>query len=99
MGKTYVASAQALSTAFGTEPGITFMAEDFVEADLLMFHTYATALLDRVRRADGHDVLLPLIDAVLLPSLVMLERAGRPVDLGADVARQAKVIALRRMPR
>lgn len=40
-------------------------------------------------------VMIPLIDAVLIPSLVMLEPADRPIGLGTDPERRAKVKELR----
>lgn len=97
-GAAYVSCAQALGTVFEADPGFTFVAEDFVEADPEVLRAFAVALLARARASDGHVVLCDLIDAVLIPGLVMLERAGMPIDLATDPTRTRKVASLRGLP-
>lgn len=99
VGTAYVACAQALGETFHLDPGFSFEATDFVEADQETFQAFATTLFTRARAAHDHPVLRDLIDAVLVPALVMLERAGTPIDLSHDLDRQTKVDRLRGMPR
>ncbi|MER6971124.1 DUF6086 family protein [Nocardioides sp. NPDC000445] len=99
VGTAYTSCAQALGTTIGVDPGFTFIAEDYVEVDPSSFHTFATALRARVSKSRDHPVLAPLFDAVLAPTLLMLERAGYTVDLSADPELLNKVEALRTLPR
>lgn len=99
VGTAYTACAQALGTTVGIDPGFTFIADDYVEVDPSSFRTFAAALLARVSASPDHPVMIPLVNAVLAPSLVMLERAGYTVDISADPELLKKVEALRTLPR
>lgn len=85
VGTANASCAQAFSATVGADAGLTSTAEDFLEIDAATFESYVRALLALASNSD-HPVMIPLIDAVLIPSLVMRERAGRPIGLGADPA-------------
>lgn len=98
VGSAYISCAQALGSVVGVDPGFTFVAEDYVETDPVTFLAYVRELHARATESP-HPVMSPLIDAVLIPSLVMLDRAGLTMDLSTDPERQEKVQALRTLPR
>ena len=99
VGEAFVGSAQALASAFSMDLGFTVISSDMVDIDGATFRAYVTALLSAASQSPAHHVLNGLIDAVLIPSLVMLERAGRPIDINGD-ERRTTLLALirRRMP-
>lgn len=80
-------------------PASRSLLNDYVEVDPSSFQAFATALRARVGASRDHLVLVPLIDAVLVPSLVMLERAGYAIDISADPELLTKVEACRTLPR
>jgi hypothetical protein len=98
VGEAYVRCALALGAAFGVEPGFDVISEDMVDLDLDAFQGFADRLGTIAAKAHGQVVLHDLIDAVLAPSLVMLERAGVSLDLLEDARVSWRVGRLRGMP-
>lgn len=84
VGQAFVGCAQALGQVVGVSPGFSFNAEDMIELDALQLEAYTDALMQISRSPAPHRVLEDLTDAVLVPCLVMLERAGRAPELGRD---------------
>jgi hypothetical protein len=99
VGNAYVRCAQALGDVFGVPPGFDFISEDMVEIDLGEFEAFTNTLGSVAAEAGGQVVLQDLIDAVLAPSLVMLERAGLSLKLVQNDRVSERVGRLRGMPR
>ena len=99
VGDAYVRCADTLGGAFGAPPGFDLISEDMVEIDLDVFQTFVGRLRIVSAKAPGQMVLQDLIDAVLAPSLVMLERAGVSLDLLQSARVTDRVARLRGMPR
>jgi hypothetical protein len=98
VGDAYVRCAVALGSAFGGPPGFDFISEDMVELDLDVFRAFVSRLGAVAAEAADQVVLQDLIDAVLGPSLVMLERAGVSLDLVQSPRVSERVRRLRGMP-
>jgi hypothetical protein len=62
-----------------------------IEIDAHQLKTFADALTHLSRRQTPHRVLDDLTDAVRIPCLVMLERAGRGVVFSRD-SRTARLV-------
>jgi hypothetical protein len=99
VGDAYVRCAQALGAVFGVAPGFDAISEDMVDIDLGEFQKFANKLESVGAEARGQVILQDLIDAVLAPSLVMLERAGLSLELLQNERLSDRVDRLRGMPR
>ena len=99
VGDVYVRCALALSAAFGVAPGFDFISEDMVELDPDAFQSFAVSLGQAAADARDQVILQDLIDAVLVPSLVMLERAGILLETLQDARISERIERLRGMPR
>jgi hypothetical protein len=84
VGQAFVGCAQALGQVVGVSPGFSFNAEDMIEIDAPQLMAFADALTQISRSSVPHRILVDLTDAVRVPCLVMLERAGRAVGLSLD---------------
>lgn len=84
VGQAFVGCAQALGQVAGVSPGFSFSAEDMIEIDAPQLEAFANALTHMSRSPAPHRVLENLTDAVRVPCLVMLERAGRAVGHSRD---------------
>lgn len=80
-GQAFVGCAQALGQVVGVTPGFAFNAEDMIEIDAPQLEAFVDALTQMLGSPAPHRVLEDLIDAVRVPCLVMLQRAGRAVEL------------------
>lgn len=58
-GSAFVSCAQARGAVFNADPGFTFIAEDYVEADPEAFKAFADTLLMRGNASREHAVLSP----------------------------------------
>jgi hypothetical protein len=83
-GQAFVGCAEALGKTFGADPGFSFNSEDMVEIDKGQLASFAEVLTQTLGRSAGHRVLTDLIDAVRIPCLVMIERAGLAVSGSHD---------------
>lgn len=81
VGQAFVGCAQALGQVVGVSPGFSFNAEDMIEIDAPQLEAFVDALTQILRSPTPHRVLEDLTDAIRVPCLVMLERAGRTVRL------------------
>lgn len=84
VGQAFVGCAQALGQVLDISPGFSFNAEDMAEIDSMQLEGFAGALTQIWRSATPNRVLEDLTEAVRVPCLVMLERAGRAVELSRD---------------
>lgn len=84
VGQAFVSCAQALGRFVGVSPGFSFNAEDMIEIDAQQLKAFADALTQVSGGSKPHRILENLTDAVRIPCLVMLERAGRVADLSPD---------------
>lgn len=85
VGQAFVGCAQALGEVVSVRPGFSFNAEDMIEIDPSQLELFAEALTRLLDMPKPHKVLSNLTDGVRIPCLVMLHRAGRDLQLGADV--------------
>lgn len=76
-GQAFVGCAQALSGVVNVQPGFSFNGEDMVDIDPAQLGAFAEALTRLRASSTRHRVLDDLTDAVRIPCLVMLVRAGR----------------------
>ena len=83
VGRAFVGCAQAVSAIVDVQPGFSFNGEDMVEIDPAQLGAFAEALTRLRASSTRHRVLDDLTDAVRIPCLVMLERAG-PAGSGHD---------------
>lgn len=92
VGQAFVGCSQALGEVVGVPPGFSFNAEDMVELDAAQLEAFADALTQTSRGPTHNRVLEDLVDAVRIPCLVMLERAGDAVEVSRD-PRTSRLIA------
>lgn len=85
VGNAFAGCAQALGQAVGVSPGFSSSAEDMIEIDARQLEAFVTALTEILSSSAKHRVLGDLAEAVRVPCLVMLERAGRAVAPGRDM--------------
>jgi hypothetical protein len=82
VGLHYLASIQSLSKLEKLDAGMTVTPSDETYFETGQFSEFvAKLLLDYFE--SGHPVWRLQVEAVLLPALVMLERAGHPVNMRA----------------
>lgn len=98
VGGIWSRCAETLGEAFECDPGFDFVASDTVEIDPEKFSSYVENLLD-IRSRSRNIVLQTLIDGVLGPALIMLERIDRPVPLGEFGVSDVWVAQFRNIPR
>jgi hypothetical protein len=78
VGKLYVQIMSGISEVLVLPTGLNPLASDFYDIDLDVFECFVRAIFDLYVSA-SHDILKGMIEGVLLPSLVMLDRAGRGI--------------------
>lgn len=96
VGQTYVAYVQGLEAVYGNSAGINRISEDMVEIDPDVFLRFAQSLTT-VLASSNHAILELQLRAVLIPAVVMLERAGVAVASDRDLISEAHAFA-RAMP-
>jgi hypothetical protein len=90
--------AESAGKAYDVDPGISNSGYDYAFVNVVRF-TEFIALLVHEYVESQHDVLRLQLPPVILPGLVMLERAGRPLDIdhpeGVLLAVQARSLGKR----
>jgi hypothetical protein len=79
VGQTYVGCARQLGLLLDIETGLDEVANDMVDIAVDGFQRFTRALLDEHLRSD-HPIHRALSRGILLVSLVLLDRAGRPLE-------------------
>jgi uncharacterized protein DUF6086 len=83
-GQAFVGCAQVLGQVVGLLPGFSFNAEDMVELDPRQLQAFTEALAQISTSPMPNRVLESLTDAVRVPCVVLLERAGQTIEFGHD---------------
>lgn len=78
VGDLYVRIVSGISEVVGAPTGLHPLASDFYDIDIDAFESFVRSIFDLYVSA-SHDILKGMIEGVLLPSLVMLDRAGRGI--------------------
>jgi hypothetical protein len=83
VGRIYTEYVRVLEKIYGHEAGLTDTSADLIEIESQLFTGFANALLG-VLGTSNHRILHLELRSVLVPSIVMLQRAGIPssVDIG-----------------
>jgi Family of unknown function (DUF6086) len=75
VGETYMAYVHGLEAVYGKSAGIRALSEDMVEIDPDVFRGFVQNLV-AVLASGNHAILELELRAVIIPAVVMLERAG-----------------------
>ncbi|WP_459548328.1 DUF6086 family protein [Nocardia sp. X0981] len=78
VGKLYVSMARDVADVLEVSTGMNAMASDYWEIELDEFDSFVHMMREKCFSGD-HPVLEVLIGAVLAPSVIMLERGGKPI--------------------
>lgn len=79
VGELYVRATQGIAEALGVPSGLTAEAADLWQIDIDAFEGLIAAVRE-VYFTRHHEILRALLAGVLAPSIVVLDRAGRPVE-------------------
>jgi hypothetical protein len=77
-GDLYMTIMSGLAELLSSPTGFRAIAADMYDIDIRMFEQLVAAVLD-VYVSSTHDIFRGMIKGVLLPSVVVLERAGRSI--------------------
>ncbi|HEX6472183.1 MAG TPA: DUF6086 family protein [Streptosporangiaceae bacterium] len=83
VGRLYVAATRCLAAELDRPPGLVAVAEDMYQIDLAKFEIFVKDLFAAFS-STNHRVYRELMRGVLLPSLVLLERAGISPETTSD---------------
>lgn len=78
VGDLYVRFLRQAAEMLEVPTGLTAIASDMYEIDIDLYEHLVKKLFD-VYSSSRHPVLRGLVEAVLAPSVVVLERGGRPL--------------------
>lgn len=78
VGDIYVRFARDIAEVLGVPTGLSAVASDMYEIDIDTYEQFVKTLFE-MYFANTHPVQRGLIEAVLAPSTVVLERGGRPL--------------------
>ncbi|MEU2095857.1 DUF6086 family protein [Streptomyces globisporus] len=95
-GRLYEDMARAAAESIGLASGLVANDQGGCDVDAVVFQRFVTGIYDLYARA-GNPVLSGMLRAVLVPSLVLLERTGgrlalRPADEEALQADRATAV-------
>ena len=79
VGDLYVRFLREVAGAIGEPTGLTPLASDMYDIEVNVYGVLIRKMVD-VYFSSGSIVLRRLIEGVLLPSVVILERAGHPLS-------------------
>ncbi|MBF6214694.1 hypothetical protein IU433_25710 [Nocardia puris] len=79
VGDLYVRAALNIADVLGVPSGLTAEAEDLWQIDIDAFEGLITAVRE-VYFTRHHEIQRALLAGVLGPAIVMLDRAGRPIE-------------------
>jgi hypothetical protein len=85
VGEAFARCAEALGAAFDAEPGFAFNGEDMIEINRGQFGAFVERLAAISGDQPPYRVRDDLVNAIMIPSLVMLGRANAlpPIDARA----------------
>jgi hypothetical protein len=78
VGDLYVRFATELAEVLRVPTGLTAVASDMYEIDIDLYENFVSKLFE-MYFSSSHPVLRGLVESVLAPSVVVLERGGRPL--------------------
>jgi hypothetical protein len=87
VGDLYVRYLREIADMLGVPTGLTAVASDMYEIDVDAYGSLVRKIAD-LYFSSGHLVLRGLIGGMLGPSVVVLERAGRPLSPQSDEERE-----------
>ena len=79
VGDLYVRFLREIGEALEVPTGLTAIASDMYDIDIDVFDNLAKKLFE-IYSTNSHPVLRGMVEAVLAPSVVILERGGRPLS-------------------
>jgi hypothetical protein len=83
VGQLYIAATRCVAVELNRPTGLVAVAEDMYQIDLAKFEVFVKDLFAAFS-STNHQVYRELVRGVLLPSLVLLERAGVSPDTTSD---------------
>lgn len=86
VGDLYVRFLRETAEALGESTGLTAVASDMYDIDVEVYSVLVRKIVD-LYSSSGHPVLRGLLEGVLMPSVVVLDRAGRPLEPHSDEER------------
>ncbi|MFC0115956.1 DUF6086 family protein [Kibdelosporangium aridum] len=99
IGDLYVRFLQEIADMLKLPTGLVEIASDMYEIDLDSYETLVKAIFE-MNFSSGHPVLRGLLEAVLAPSVVVLDRAGRPLTATSqeqmDLVTRAQALSMPR---
>lgn len=87
VGDLYVRMLQDVGSVLGAPTGLTAISSDMWDIDIDAFEKLVK-LMHEAYFASGHQVFKILIEGVLAPSIVILERGGRGIRPDTDLERE-----------
>ncbi|WP_370010970.1 DUF6086 family protein [Nocardia cyriacigeorgica] len=87
VGELFVGMLQSTAASLGMKSGLSPIASDMWEIDIDDFERLVVKLYD-LHLSTSHSVLRSMIEGIIGPCLVILERAGRPIIPVGDAGRQ-----------
>lgn len=87
VGNLYVRFLREIADFLGESPGMTSSDSDTYKIDLDVYQSLVWKMVD-LYFSSGSFVMRQLVEGVLGPSVVVLERAGRPLSLRSDEERE-----------
>ncbi|ALG09370.1 hypothetical protein AOZ06_22860 [Kibdelosporangium phytohabitans] len=98
-GELYARFLRETAAVLGLPTGLVEIASDMYEIDLGPYETLIAAIFETTSAA-RQPVLRGLLESVLLPSIVILDRAGRPLTATSpeqvDLIARAQALAMPR---
>ncbi|PXX66618.1 hypothetical protein DFR70_103367 [Nocardia tenerifensis] len=93
VGDLYVRMAREVGSVLGVTTGLNPLALDMWDVDINTFEGFVR-LMHETYFTSGHPVLKGLLEGVLAPSIVILERGGGEIILGTTEEREFRDRAL-----
>ena len=79
VGDLYVRFLRQIGEMLEIPTGLTAVASDLYDIDINIFNNLTRKLFE-IYLTNSHPVLRGMVEAVLAPSVVILERSGRPLS-------------------
>ncbi|MFV8160794.1 DUF6086 family protein [Mycobacterium sp. 134] len=89
VGELYVRFVTQVGDLLGVPTGLSAMASDYYEIDPDVFEVFVRKLFEETF-GSTHHIGRAMLESVLAPSVVILDRIGRP--LSADTAEEAEFL-------
>jgi hypothetical protein len=83
VGELYVRTTEGIAGAMGMSTGLDALASDMYDIDLDVFEAMVNSVYAEYFSA-VHPLVREMLRGMLLPSIVILERSGRPITARSD---------------